>query len=118
MIRSILTGLAVFCFITPVAAQEDAFSLDGVVVTVSPVPTASDAVAATVTVLEGSALRARGIATVEDALRTAGGLDVARTGSYGAQSSVFMRGGESDYVLVLVDGVQVNQPGGAFDFSA
>jgi vitamin B12 transporter len=28
-----------------------------------------------------------------------------------------MRGGESDYVQVLVDGVKVNQPGGAFDFS-
>jgi vitamin B12 transporter len=31
---------------------------------------------------------------------------------------VFLRGGESDYVQVLVDGVQVNQPGGAFDFAS
>jgi hypothetical protein len=32
-------------------------------------------------------------------------------------TSVFMRGGESDYVQVLVDGIQVNDPGGAFDWA-
>ena len=32
-------------------------------------------------------------------------------------SSMFARGGESDYNLVLIDGVRVNQSGGAFDFS-
>src|SRR5438552_846102 len=32
-------------------------------------------------------------------------------------SSLFLRGGESDYVKVLVDGVPQNQPGGAFDFA-
>src|SRR6266550_999212 len=39
------------------------------------------------------------------------------TGSFGAQTSLFVRGGESDYVKVLIDGVPQNQPGGAFDFA-
>jgi vitamin B12 transporter len=30
---------------------------------------------------------------------------------------VFVRGGESDYVKVLVDGVPLNEPGGAYDFA-
>src|SRR6185436_6571651 len=30
--------------------------------------------------------------------------------------SLFLRGGESDYVQVLVDGVSLNGPGGTFDF--
>jgi vitamin B12 transporter len=30
---------------------------------------------------------------------------------------LFVRGGESDYVQVLIDGVQVNDPGGSFDWA-
>ena len=44
------------------------------------------------------------------------GVATARTGQTGLQGSVFIRGGESRYACVLVDGVPVNQPGGAFDF--
>ena len=44
------------------------------------------------------------------------GVATARTGQTGLQASVFVRGGESRYARVLVDGVPVNQPGGAFDF--
>ena len=40
----------------------------------------------------------------------------ARTGAPGAQGSVFVRGGESHFARVLVDGVPVNEPGGAFNF--
>ena len=44
------------------------------------------------------------------------GVAVARTGGTGLQASAFIRGGESRYARVLVDGVAVNQPGGAYDF--
>ncbi|HSD67321.1 MAG TPA: TonB-dependent receptor, partial [Vicinamibacteria bacterium] len=44
------------------------------------------------------------------------GVATARVGQTGLQASVFIRGGESRYARVLVDGVPVNQPGGAFDF--
>jgi vitamin B12 transporter len=101
-----------------VAAQEDPIRLEGLVVTGSPTPRPFAAVSTHVTVLVGDELRARGLSTVLDALREVPGVDVVRSGSFGAVTSVFMRGGESDYVLVLVDGVQVNQPGGAFDFSS
>ena len=45
------------------------------------------------------------------------GVTVVRSGSFGAVSSVFLRGGESDYVRVLLDGVALNQPGGAIDLA-
>ena len=44
------------------------------------------------------------------------GVATARAGQTGLQASVFVRGGEARYARVLVDGVPVNQPGGAFDF--
>jgi len=43
---------------------------------------------------------------------------VVRSGSFGATTTVHLRGGESDYVQVLIDGVPVNEPGGAFDFGS
>ena len=39
-----------------------------------------------------------------------------RARAAGRQGSVFVRGGESRFARVLVDGVPVNQPGGGFDF--
>ena len=45
------------------------------------------------------------------------GLDVSAVGREGATTSLFSRGGESDYNQVLIDGVRVNQNGGQFDFS-
>lgn len=43
------------------------------------------------------------------------GLAVARSGGLGLQASAFVRGGESRFARILVDGVPVNQPGGFFD---
>lgn len=119
MARAILFLFVLAVLLSPfsLVAQGRAFSLDGVVVTTSPTPRAASATSSNVTVLEGAELRARGLATVQDALRHVSGLSVVQSGSFGAATSVFLRGGESDYVLFLIDGVQVNQPGGSFDVS-
>src|SRR5881628_2604501 len=99
------------------AQGQDTITLKPVVVTATRVPAPRDAVPAAVTVLTGDALRARGIRTVADALRLVPGAAVMQTGSFGGQTSLFLRGGESDYVKVLVDGVPQNTPGGAYDFA-
>jgi len=99
-------------------AQEDVFSLEGLVVTVSPTPRSVETVTRHVTILDGRELRAAGVTSVADALRDVGGVDIVRSGSFGATTSLFLRGGESDHTLVLVDGVQVNRAGGSFDFSS
>ncbi len=110
--------LLALCSRAPLAAQVDPYRIEGLVVTASPTPRPLTSISTHVTVLEGSDLRAQGLTRVQDALREVAGITVAQAGSTGASTSVFLRGGESDYVLVMVDGVQVNQPGGAFDFSA
>ena len=102
-----------------VRAQEppDTTTLDPVVITAERVSTARASTPATVTVLTGKELQARGIRPLSEALRDVAGLEVAQSGSYGGQTSMFMRGGESDYVKVLVDGVPINDPGGAIDLA-
>lgn len=102
----------------PLSAQSpDTVLLSPIVVTATRFPFPAAAASATVTVISGDALRAQGITTVADALRLVPGAALVATGSFGGQTSLFLRGGESDYVKVLVDGVPQNQPGGFFDFA-
>lgn len=62
---------------------------------------------ASVTVLTRDQIAHSSVSTVPDLLRTVGGLDVVRNGGIGQASSVFMRGTNSDHVLVLVDGIKI-----------
>lgn len=108
--------------VRPLSAQELAKppkdSLAAVVVTASRVPIATAAPIAMSTVLSGDDLRAQGITRVEDALRLVPGAQVVSSGPDGSQTSLFLRGGNSNYVRVLVDGVPVNDAGGAFDWAS
>ena len=70
-----------------------------------------------VTVITRADLEAHQIESVADALRFVPGLSVVASGGRGALTSVFPRGGESDYTLVLVDGVEQNAFGGSMDFA-
>jgi len=113
-----LVPLAALVFTSvPASAQEpsDTFRLGEIVVTATRLPTPRGAVPASVTVLKGDDLRSRGIRFVADALREVPGASVVRSGSHGGLTSLFLRGGESDYVQVMVDGVVLNDPGGAID---
>ena len=92
-------------------------TLSPVVVTATLVSVATAAPTATTTVLSGDALRAQGITRVADALRLVPGAVLMGSGPLGSQTSLFLRGGNSNYVRVMVDGVAVNDAGGAFDFS-
>lgn len=54
-----------------------------------------------------------------DLLRQVPGVTVARTGIPGGTTSVFIRGAESDHTLVLLDGIELNDPSNpvrSFDF--
>ena len=99
------------------AQSPDTAQLGTVVVSGSKVPRPADVLTQAVTVISGDDLRARGVSRVSDALREVPGAALVQSGSYGALTSLFLRGGESRYTKVLIDGVPVNSPGGYFDFS-
>ncbi len=78
-----------------------------------------DQVGSSVTVITAEQLEQSGKTMVLDALRSVPGLEVARNGGPGGTTSVFLRGANSEHTLVLVDGVEVNDPIAptrAFDF--
>lgn len=94
------------------AQQPDSTRLQTVVVTATRQPTPIAATSQPVTVISGADLRARGVQTASEALRQVPGAAVAQTGSTGGVTSLFLRGGESRYTKVLIDGVAVNTVGG------
>lgn len=88
-----------------------------VVVSASLGATLTPQVASSVSVLNAPEMEERGDQTVFDALRAVPGVAVTQSGRRGGVTSLFVRGGNSDYNLVLIDGVEVNEFGGAFDFA-
>jgi len=84
--------------------------------------TRGDAAASTLgvatSVLDREQIAERQAPALLDLVQGLPGLATARAGGIGSQGSVFVRGGESGFTRILVDGVPVNQPGGSFDFGS
>jgi vitamin B12 transporter len=119
--RTIFPILALATLPTLVGAQDtsrDTARTTPVVVTATRSPLDAGRAPSSVSVLSGEQLRRQGITLVSDALRQVPGLTLAQTGSYGGATSLFVRGGESKFTKVLIDGIPVNEAGGAFDFSS
>ncbi|MEO6865174.1 MAG: TonB-dependent receptor [Gemmatimonadaceae bacterium] len=112
MNRSALLLLSLLPAAASAQRTDTTTSLQPVVVTATRLPTSSSTVSQPVTVLKGDELRARGVLTVAEALREAPGATVVQSGSYGGVTSVFLRGGESRYTKVLIDGTPINAVGG------
>jgi len=95
-----------------------AVELGPVVVTATKTEVPLNEVTSSVTVITEQDIQEKKAKTVSEVLRDVPGLDVAQTGGPGGVTSVFMRGGNSDFTLVLIDGVRVNSPTtGGFDFA-
>ncbi|MGA9527506.1 MAG: TonB-dependent receptor [Terriglobales bacterium] len=87
-----------------------------VVVTATRTPVPGEAAGADVDNLSATQLTAMQPATAADAIRFLSGAAIDTNGQRGGLSSLFVRGGESTYNKVIVDGVAVDNPGLTFDF--
>jgi vitamin B12 transporter len=89
-----------------------------VVVTATKTPIPVTHLTSAVEVITGEDLQRRRVKTVADALRLAQGLTVFSSGGPGTSTSVRIRGGNADQVLVLIDGAIMNSATlGNFDFA-
>lgn len=82
--------------------------LPAVVVTAAKQEQAQDVVAASTTIITRKDLDKRGVDTVPEALRGIAGIDVISAGSFGDDNDVRLRGADRDEVLILIDGVSIN----------
>lgn len=100
--------------------RDEQFTMNEVVVTATKTDIKRKETGASITVITEKEIEQRGKKTVVEALRGTPGLTVSRSGVAGGLSSVFMRGVTSNQVVVLVDGIRMNDPSspdGAYDFA-
>lgn len=91
-----------------------------IVVTATRIETPAREVASSVTVVAGSDLDRTKAATVLEALRDLPGLAAIANGGPGSAASLFVRGANSEHILVMLDGVELNDPmnpSRSFDFA-
>ena len=107
---------AVLCPSLAVGADES--ELDPVVVTANRAPVARSQTLAAVTVLTREDIERSQAPDLLSLLARQPGISIARTGGPGQASTVFLRGGNSQHTLVLIDGVRINPvTQGAVDFA-
>jgi vitamin B12 transporter len=95
------------------AGAAELVSPDAVVVTATRVPTPESQVASSITVITADDIAALQAPTLPDVLKLVPGLNLVQNGGPGGQTSMFMRGTNSNHVKVFVDGVDVGDPSNA-----
>lgn len=88
-----------------------------VVVTATRTEAPASQVGSSMTVFTADEIARRQTPLVAELLRSSPGAMVVQSGGPGGVTSLFVRGGESSYNKVLLDGIPLNEPGGTFNFS-
>lgn len=98
-------------------AQEN--NIETITIAGTGAPISVGQIAGSVTIIDEVQIRASGALGITDLLRTVAGVNIGQTGPSGSLSEVRFRGSESNHIMVLVDGVAINDvgQGGLTDFS-
>ena len=116
-----LAALATAGMVSTVYAQDaETVELDEILVTTGAEPLPTKRVASSFTIIDQQDIEQQQYRTLVDALNSVPGLSVVQSGGVGTQTSVFMRGANSNQTLVLLDGHDISDPSspnGAFDFA-
>jgi vitamin B12 transporter len=100
--------------------EEHPYQIDEMVVTATKVETPAKEVGSSITLVTRQEIEAQQKTSVLDILRTVPSLDVIQNGGAGKTAAIFIRGAKSEHTLVLIDGVEMNDPisaGRSFNFA-
>lgn len=91
-------------------AQEKVSELDPVTITTSINPEKASQTGRNLTVIKGERFANLPVHSVDELLRYVPGIEVQSRGPMGAQSDIVIRGGTFQQVLVVIDGLRLNDP--------
>lgn len=114
MLRLKTTLVLSFCLLSPLYAADE--KTDTIIVTAALTPLAVSEVGSAITVIDREEILRREARYVSDLLRSVPGFSVSHSGGIGAQTQVRVRGAEANHLLVLIDGVEANDPAGSDEF--
>src|ERR1700761_5126517 len=104
----------------PVTPQQGIPNTAPTVISPTAIATPTNQVANSITAITAQDIATQQYRTLPDTLNTVPGLNVVQTGGPGGQTSIFMRGTNSNHTKVLIDGIDVGDPttpNGAFDYA-
>ncbi|MCS5586971.1 MAG: TonB-dependent receptor [Porticoccaceae bacterium] len=108
---SVALGLWLLSLIsTSQAATGDNPEIQEILVSASLIPIAASRSANAITVIDAEQIKNRAALSVSDLLRDVPGLAVSRSGVLGSLTEIRARGAEANHLLVLIDGVEANDP--------
>jgi vitamin B12 transporter len=119
-IRRILFALSLMTPVPALAQTEPDNMLPALVVTADRFPTDPSKITSSYTVVMQEEMQRRQLRTASEVLKTVPGVSVQQSGGPGTQTSVFIRGSNSNHTLLLIDGINANDPStanGAPDFA-
>ncbi len=113
-----LRFFSLFALLAAAPAHPAGDEAERLVITATRMPTPLHRVVGGVTVITADDIARHQYRDLSAALKSVPGLHVSSAGGNGAQTSVFVRGAESDHLLVLVDGIEMTDPSsGLFAFA-
>ncbi len=101
-------------------ASEDEY-MEKVVVTGTTIPVSITEFPSDITIIDQEYIESSHAADVSELLKTVPGVFVDQAGGRGGVSSLYLRGADPNFTLILLDGIKLNDPnnsrGGSFDLS-
>ena len=97
-------------------AADEPIVLAPLVVSASATPVTAKEVGSAVTVINSEQIERQQVRSLADVLRKVPGMALSRSGPTGSQTQVRIRGAEANHTLVLIDGIELNDPSGASEF--
>src|SRR5262245_59495655 len=104
-IRSLLFVLLLSAPLSALAQTEPDNMLPTLVITADRFPTDPSKVTSSYTVVMQEEMQRRQLRNTTEVLRTIPGISVQQSGGPGTQTSVFLRGSNSNHTLLLIDGI-------------
>lgn len=107
MKKTITASLIGLAFSNSAFSAED-IQLDDVVVTAARIPQTRESVIADVTVIAAEDIERGGQSTLVELLQQQPGVEITNSGGAGTASGIFLRGTNTNHVVVVIDGVRIH----------
>ena len=104
-----LSILISLCYVTKLSAQQN-FSLDTLLVQTTRIPLKASETGRSISILTKKQIQQLPATTFYELLQTICGVEIQSRGGFGVQGDIVMRGSTFSQVLVLIDGMKINDP--------
>ncbi|MBT8385753.1 MAG: TonB-dependent receptor [Bacteroidia bacterium] len=106
--KNLVLALLLFCNITIVLSQNDTINLEEVIISTNRISIPYFKTSRTITLISKDAIKKYPATNVADLLQHVAGVDVRRRGVDGTQTDLYIRGGNFDQTLLLIDGIKLD----------